>query len=111
MVAAANDTPAAPPPVGNNPAQGGVNGAGHGSTGGGHKNNNNMAAKGDAQSKFTGNMMEMKGHVFQPRHVTKNAINTTTLWKYSLPICGKGARDGERVNGPLPTNAYPTGCH
>ena len=73
MVAAANDTPAAPPPVGDNPAQGGVNGGGYGGTGGGHKNNNNMAEKGDARSKFTGNTMEMKGHVFQPRHVSKNA--------------------------------------
>ena len=73
MVAAANDTPAAPPPVGDNPAQGGVNGGGYSGTGGGPKNNNNMAAKGDARSKFTGNMMEMKGHVFQPRHVSKNA--------------------------------------
>ena len=72
MVAAANDTPAAPPPVGDNPAQGGVNGGGYGGTGGGHKNNNNMVAKGDARSKFTGNTMEMKGHVFQPCHVSKN---------------------------------------
>ena len=73
MVAAANDTPVAPPPVGDNPAQGGVNGGGYGITGRGHKNNNNMAAKGDARSKFTGNRTEMKGHVFQPCHVSKNA--------------------------------------
>ena len=73
MVAAANSTPVAPPPVGDNPAQGGVNGGGYGGTGGGHKNNNNMAAKGDAWSKFTGNMTEIKGHVFQPHHVSKNA--------------------------------------
>ena len=70
---AANDTLLAPPPIGDNPAQGGVNGGGHGSAGEGHKNTNNMAAKGDAWSKFTGNTMEMKGHVFQPRHVSKNA--------------------------------------
>ena len=70
---AANDTPQAQPPVGDNLAQGGVNGGGHGGTGGGHKNTTNMAAKGDAWSKFTGNTTEMKGHVFQPRHVSKNA--------------------------------------
>ena len=73
MVVAAKDTPAAPPPVGDNTAQGGVNGGGYGGTRGGHKNNNNMAAKGDAGLKFTGNMTEMKGYVFQPCHVSKNA--------------------------------------
>ena len=70
---AANDTPLVQPPVDDNPAQGGVNGGGHGGAGGGHKNTTNMAAKGDAQSKFTGNTTEMKGHIFQPRHVSKNA--------------------------------------
>ena len=73
MVATANNTPAALPPVGDNPVQGGVNGGGHGSTGVGHKNNNNMTAKGDALSKFTSNTTEMKGHVFQLRNVSKNA--------------------------------------
>ena len=37
MVAAANDTPAATPPVGDNPAQGGVNGGGYSGTRGGQK--------------------------------------------------------------------------
>ena len=63
----ANDVPLAPLPIGDNPAQGGGAGGGHAG-----KNANNLAAKGDGRSKFTGNTTEMKGHVFQPRHVSKN---------------------------------------
>ena len=70
---AANDSPLAQSPGGDNPAQGGAQGGGHGGTRGGHKNATNLAAKGDARSKFTVNTTEMKGHVFQPRHVSKNA--------------------------------------
>ena len=70
---AANDVPPGPLPTGDNPAQGvGASGV-HAVVGGGHKNTNNLATKGDGRSKFTGNTTEMKGHVFQPRHVSKNA--------------------------------------
>ena len=69
----ANEPPLVQTPGDNNPVQGGAQGGGHGGTGGGHKNTANLAGKGDARSKFTGNTTEMKGHVFQPRHVSKNA--------------------------------------
>ena len=70
---AANDGPPGLPPAGDNPAQGVGAGGVHAVAGGGHKSTNNLATKGDGRSKFTGNTTEMKGHVFQPRHVSKNA--------------------------------------
>ena len=70
---AANDVPLGPPPAGDHPAQGVGAGGGHAAAGGGQKHTNNLATKGDGRSKFTGNTTEMKGHVFQPRHVSKNA--------------------------------------
>ena len=77
MVAAANNALVALPPVGDNPvpgaALGGGNGGGHGGAGVGHWNNNYMAARRETWSKFTSNTMEMKGHIFQPRNVSKNA--------------------------------------
>ena len=106
MVVAANDTPAAPPPVVDNPAQGGVNGGGYGGTGGGHKNNNNMAAKGDAWSKFTGNTTEMKGHVFQPCHVSKNANqyhNTVEVLSQYVAKENKMGRELMSLFLPMPT--------
>ena len=69
----ANEPPLVQPPGDMNPVQGGGQLGGHGGTGGGNKNTTNLAAKGDVRSKFTGNTTEMKGHVFQPRHVSKNA--------------------------------------
>ena len=70
---AANNVPPGPPPTGDHPAQGGGADGGHAAGGGGHQNTNNLTTKGDGQSKFTGNTTEMKGHVFQPPHVSKNA--------------------------------------
>ena len=76
MVTGANNTPVAPPPVGANPVPdavpGGGNGGRHGSTGIGNRNNTNAVVKGETRAKFTGNTTEMKGHVFQPRNVSKN---------------------------------------
>ena len=69
----ANDGRPGLPPAGNNPAQGVGAGGVLAAVGGGHKHTNNLVTKGDGQSKFTGNTTEMKGHVFQPRHVSKNA--------------------------------------
>ena len=69
----ANEPPLVQPPGDMNPVQGGGQLGGHGGTGGGNKNTTSLAAKGDVRSKFTGNTTEMKGHVFQPRHVSKNA--------------------------------------
>ena len=70
---AANDGPPGPPPAGDIPAQGAAAGGIPAAAGGGHKNANNLTTKGDGRSKFTGNTTEMKGHVFQLRHVSKNA--------------------------------------
>ena len=69
--------PVAPPLVGPNPAPdtvpGGGNGGKHGGTGITNRNNANALGKGETQTKFTGNTTEMKGHVFQPRNVSKNS--------------------------------------
>ena len=78
MVAGANSTPVAPPPVGANPVPdavpGGGNGGRHGGTGIGNRNNTNAVVKEETtRAKFAGNTMEMKGHVFQPCNVSKNA--------------------------------------
>ena len=77
MVSGANNTPVAPPLVGPNPAPdavpGGGNGGKHGGTGITNRNNANAVGKGETRMKFTGNTMEMKGHVFQPCNVSKNA--------------------------------------
>ena len=77
MVAGANNTPVAPPPAGANPVPdavpGGRNGAKHGGTGIGNRNNTNAVGKGETRAKFTSNTTEMKGHVFQPHNVSKNA--------------------------------------
>ena len=70
---AANDGPPGPPPAGDIPVQGVGAGGVLAAAGGGHKNTNDLVTKGDGRSKFTGNTTEMKGHVFQPRHVSKNA--------------------------------------
>ena len=69
MVAGANNTPAAPPPVGANP----VPDAGQGGGNGGKGTTLMQWEKGEPRAKFTGNTTEMKGHVFQPRNVSKNA--------------------------------------
>ena len=108
MVAAANDTQAATPPIGDNPAQGGVNGGGYGGTRGGHKNINNMAAKGDARSKFTGNMTEMKGYVFQPCHVSKNANQYHETMEVLYQYVAKEYETGRELMAlflPTPTQA------
>ena len=76
MVAGANNTLVMPPPVGANPvpdaAPGGGNGGKHGGTGIGNRNNTNAVGKGETRAKFTGNTTEVKGHMFQPRNVSKN---------------------------------------
>ena len=54
-------------------APGGGAGGRHGGAGLGNKNTTNAAAKGEMRSRFVGNTTEMKGHVFQPRTVSKNA--------------------------------------
>ena len=77
MVTGANNIPVAPPPIGANPvpdaALGGGHGRRHGGTGIGNKNNTNAVLKGETRAKFTGNTMEMKGRIFQPCNVSKNA--------------------------------------
>ena len=108
---AANDIPPAPPPVSDTPAQGGGNGVGHGGTGGGHRNTNNMAAKGDARLRFTGNTTEMKGHVFQPRHVSKNAIQYHDTVEVLCQYVAKEYETGRELKAlflPTPTQLAVT---
>ena len=71
----ANGTPPAPPPLGPSPAPDAVPGGGpkHGGPSTGHRKNPSTAGKGETRTKFVGNTTEMKGHVFQPRNVSKNA--------------------------------------
>ena len=77
LVGGANNTPAAPLPIGASPAPDAAPGVGpgmkHGGPGIGNRKNASTAGKGETRAKFTGNTTEMKGHVFQPRNVSKNA--------------------------------------
>ena len=52
---------------------GGGAGGRHGGVGLGNKNTTNATTKAETRSKFIGNTTEMKGHVFQPSNVSKNA--------------------------------------
>ena len=76
MVGGVNNTPVAPPPIGPSPAPDAVPGVGpggkHGGPGSINRNNASTVGKGETRTKFTGNTTEMKGHVFQPRNVSKN---------------------------------------
>ena len=103
-----NDAPPTPPPLGDNPAQGGGAGAGHGGPAGGHKATNNMVVRGDGQSKFTGNTTDMKGHVFQPRHVSKNANQYHDTMEVLRQYVAKEYRMGrELMTLFLPTPTQP----
>ena len=73
MVGGANNTSMEPPPIGPSPAPGVGPGVKHGGPGIRNRNNASTVGKGETRAKFTGNTMEMKGHVFQPRNVSKNA--------------------------------------
>ena len=100
---AANNPPLAQPPGGDNPAQGGAQGGGHGRTGGGHKNANNLATKGSAWSKFTGNTTKMKGHVFQPLHVSKNANQYHDTVEVLRQYVAKEYETGRELIDTIPT--------
>ena len=77
MVGGTNNTPVAPPPIRPSPAPdaapGGGTGGKHGGPGLANRNNTSTVGKGETRTKFTGNTTEMKGHVFQPRNISKNA--------------------------------------
>ena len=77
MVVGADHVPGAVPPAGANQAPGAAPGGGaggrHGGTGPGNRNTANAVSKGEARTKFVGNTTGMKGHMFQPRNVSKNA--------------------------------------
>ena len=77
MVVGADHVPGVVPPTGANQAPGAAPGGGaggrHGGTGPGNRNTANAVSKGEARTKFVGNTTGMKGHVFQPRNVSKNA--------------------------------------
>ena len=75
MVGGANNTQEAVPGANRNPdaVPGGGAGGRHGGVGLSNKNTTNATTKVETRSKFVGNTTEMKGHVFQPRNVSKNA--------------------------------------
>ena len=75
MVGGADNAPEAALGANQNPGAvlGGGAGGRHGGVGLGNKNTTNATTKGEMRSKFVGNTTEMKGHVFQPRNVSKNA--------------------------------------
>ena len=75
MVGGADNAPEAVLGANQNPGAvpGGGAGGRHGGVGLGNKNTTNVTTKGEARSKFVGNTTEMKGHVFHPRNVSKNA--------------------------------------
>ena len=77
MVVGVDHVPGAVPPARANhapgAAPGGDAGGRHGGTGPGNRNTANAVSKGEARAKFVGNTTDMKGHVFQPRNVSKNA--------------------------------------
>ena len=77
MVIGIDHVPAAVPPTSANQAPGAAPGGGaggrHGGTGLGNRNTANAVTKGETRAKFVGNTTGMKGHVFQPRNVSKNA--------------------------------------
>ena len=94
--------------VGDNPAQGGGAGGGHTSARGGHKNVNNLATKGDGLFKFTGNTTEMKGHDFQPRHVSKNTNQYHDTMEVLLQYVAKEYKTGQELMIHfLPTPTQP----
>ena len=75
MVVGVDNAPEAA--LGANQSLGAVPGGGaggrHRGVGLSNKNTTNATTKGEMWSKFVGNTTEMKGHVFQPRNVSKNA--------------------------------------
>ena len=77
MVIGTDHVPGAVPLAGANQAPGAAPGGGvggrHGGTGPGNRNTANAVPKGKARTNFLGNTTGMKGHVFQPRNVSKNA--------------------------------------
>ena len=107
---AVNDGPPGPPPAGDNPGQGaGAGGIHVAAAGGGPKNNNNSVAKGDGRSKFNGNTTEMKGHVFQPRHVSKNTNQYHDTVEVLRQYVAKEYETGRELMALfLPTPIQPT---
>ena len=75
MVGRADNAPEAVLGANQNPGTvpGGGAGGRHGGVGLGDKNTTSATTKGEMRSKFIGNTTEMKGHVFQPCNVSKNA--------------------------------------
>ena len=107
---AVNDGPPGPLPAGDNPGQGAGAGGMHVAVaGGGPKNNNNSVAKGDGRSKFNGNTTEMKGHIFQPRHVSKNTNQYHDTVEVLRQYLAKEYKMGRELMALfLPTPTQPT---